>query len=187
MRRNSESSLYAVQPGSWVAIRGLNVEDTVRNTALAIAARYAEVWLDGSGAYTFYDSDLSGSASLGNGSTVVHGNAVFACNGVAAWEGSTGLLLDGNRFHDSDRIAVMLEAASATFLDNRWQNNVEDLVQQSCAGLTPLIAAQVSGVSTTDICAGGARLYDTSLHYDGLYLSESTPADGASGVLIEIP
>ena len=94
---------------------------------------YAAIWLDGPGTYDIEGNTLSGSAGLDQGTYVLHGNALFAENGVTAWDGTTGLLLWDNTFSGSGEIAVLLDAASADLDGNAWSDHGTDLRQQLAA------------------------------------------------------
>ncbi len=134
---------------------------------------YAAVWIGGAGAYELHDNDLSGSLGILLSSWPAHGNAIFATNGVQPWDGAYGLLLDGNRFHSASDTAIFLHDASATFRENIFDTNIRDVVQQQCEALTPLNPDAITGISTARVCTGGTLLYDNSLRFDGLFLSEA--------------
>ncbi len=132
---------------------------------------YAAVWLDGPGSYQILDSKIAGGASVADRDWA-HGNAIFAENGIVPWNGQTGLLLNGNTIHDALEVGVFLDDSSASFVDNLWDTNRLDLVQQGCNRVSALDRAAVVGASSFRVC-DAALLYDTSLHFDGLYLAEA--------------
>lgn len=142
--------------------------------------RYAAIWLDGEGTYDIEGNTLSGSAGILLPSRPAHGNALFAENGVRAWDGTTGLLLARNTFTDASLIAVLLHDASATLDANTWDKNTLDLRQQHCGENGEiLLAADLSGVPTwVQSCPDGAdTLIDLSMEFTSLYLPEVAPAE----------
>jgi len=96
---------------------------------------YGSVYVDGPGSYQLQDADLEG----GPGWELVagrplHGDAVFATGGVGPWSDDLGLLVAGCTLRDSAGAGVFLDGASASLVDNVWQDNETDWVQQGCSG-----------------------------------------------------
>ncbi len=133
---------------------------------------YAGIWLDGDGAYDIERNVLSGSPGVLCGDTPAHGNAVFAENGVRAWDGASGLLLADNTLTDSPAIAVLLDGASALVAGNVWSANTTDLRQQRCEGVEVLSEAELAGVPTATICPGTNLLTAYDVGFSSLYLPE---------------
>ncbi len=131
---------------------------------------YAAVWLDGPGAYDIESNTLSGSSGVTIGAGVVNGNAVFAENGVTAWDGSTGLLLVANRLSGASAVSVLLDGASATVSGNTWSTNTVDLRQQLCSGVTPLTSDDILGVPSALVCPADNVLTAYDLAFGTLYL-----------------
>ena len=98
---------------------------------------YAAVWLSGDGSYRLVGNDLAGGVGLELATINVHGDAVFAMNGVTTWDGASGLLLQDNTLRDSSGAGILLDASSATQAGNSYVNNTTDLVQQRCDGVEP--------------------------------------------------
>lgn len=138
---------------------------------------YAAVWLDGPGSYDVHDNALSGSEGVERAGRVLHGNAVFAERGVAAWDGVSGLRLAGNLLSDADPVAVLLDGATATLTDNTWSGNAVDVWQQGCADTTPLTDADLAGVPGWTRCPDHDRLVDFAIRFDTLYLPDADPRD----------
>jgi hypothetical protein len=90
--------------------------------------RLASVWIDGDGTWLLTDDSFDGTGADPGRS--LHGNALFA-TGTSAWDGATGLLLDGGTFTGTVGPAVLLHAASATLADTS-----PSLWQQACEGVT---------------------------------------------------
>ena len=92
---------------------------------------------DANGTYSITNSTLVGGAGLEltypNGTTDVwHGDGVVAIHGVQAWDGASGLLLDGNTIEGAYRAGVFLDNSSAELTDNLFTGNATDLVWQRC-------------------------------------------------------
>ncbi len=149
---------------------------------------YAAVWLDGPGSYDIEGNTLSGSAGFAQGSAILHGNAVFAENGVTAWDGATGLMLADNTFSGSTEIGVLLDGSSATLGGNSWSDNGTDVRQQDCDGpdgisgpdesggvddVIPLNADDLLDVPSALVCPTGNVLTAYDLMFTTLYLPTS--------------
>ena len=98
---------------------------------------YAAVWLDGGGSYAIRNSTLVGGYGMEleypNGtSTIQHGDAVVAVGGVPAWDGASGLLIEGNEIRDAYRAGIILGSSSATLTSNSFTGNTTDLIWQDC-------------------------------------------------------
>ena len=131
---------------------------------------YAGVWLDGQGFYEIEQSSVSGGLGVPSGSHTLHGNSVFAENGVTAWGEAGGLLLSGNTFEGASEVAVLLDAASASLEANSWSGNGTDLLQQRCTDLEPLQDPDLSGVPNAIVCPEGSVLTAYDLLFTSLYL-----------------
>ena len=112
----------------------LLVEDS-----LIEAHSYAAVWLAYNGSYELRNNTLVGGTGFEdiypNGETfLVHGDGVVATGGLTAWDGETGLLLEGNEIRDAYRAGVILDDSSALLSENSWSGNATDLIWQDCEG-----------------------------------------------------
>ena len=139
---------------------------------------YAALWLDGDGSYSIRNSTLV----AGNGmeleypdgtTTVQHGDAVVATGGVTAWDGTSGLLLEGNEIRDAPRAGVLLDASSATLTDNTFTGNDIDLIWQACVGIEE--PSGLSGVPVVDYCPTYNH-HIAPLEFN-LYLEEAEPLE----------
>ncbi len=138
---------------------------------------YAAVWLDGNGTFDLERNQLSGGAGVDQNGATLHGNAVFAENGVTAWDGNTGLLLADNAITGSVAIGVLLDGSSASLIGNSWSTNGTDLRQQACEGVVPLTAGDVLGVPKALVCPTGNVLTAYDLQFSTLLLPTSETAD----------
>ena len=138
---------------------------------------YAAIWLDGPGAYDIQGNTLSGGAGVLRGGALTHGNAVFAENGVLAWDGASGLHLEGNSIGSGSGISVLLDASSATLEGNLWSDDGADLRQQRCDGITVLTEDDVDDVPNSEICPVGNVLTAYELILPSLYLAVSATAE----------
>ena len=124
---------------------------TVRLSDSVVAGHaYAAIWLDGNGSYDIERNDLSGGSGVLSDGQLLHGNAVFAENGVGAWTGSAGLLLRDNTLGGSS-LAVFLDGSSATLEGNVWTENTTDVWQQRCELTSPLTEADLLGAGTATV------------------------------------
>ena len=116
---------------------------------------YAAVWLDGNGSYSILGSTLVAGYGMDleypNGTTTIqHGDAVVAANGVTAWDGTNGLLLEDNEIRDAVRAGVLLDASSATLANNSFSGNTTDLIWQDCDGVDE--PGGLNDVAEVDYC-----------------------------------
>ncbi len=130
----------------------------------------AAIWLDGPGTYDIERNTLSGSAGFAQGSATLHGNAVFAENGVTAWNGTTGLLVSENTISGSADIGVFLDGSSAILSGNSWYSNGTDVRQQLCDNITELTGGDLLGVPRALVCPGTNVLTAYDLTFTSLYL-----------------
>lgn len=95
----------------------------------------AALWVQGDGRYVVRDSTLAGGRRWEERGPPLHGNAAVARDGVRAWDGEQGLLIERSDLSDSEGIDVLLHAASAELgADNLWSGGSPQLVQQRCSG-----------------------------------------------------
>ena len=130
---------------------------------------YAAVWVEGAGAWSFAEADLAGSGGIPTVSgAILHGNAVFARDGVPAWDGRTGLRVRDSRLHGAAEYAVLLDGASASLTGVTWEDNGVDVRQQRCTGVEPVAEPDPGW----EVCPPDAVLTDTSVGFDTLSVAE---------------
>ncbi|MBW2257605.1 MAG: right-handed parallel beta-helix repeat-containing protein, partial [Deltaproteobacteria bacterium] len=112
---------------------------------------YAAVWLSGNGAYELVANVIHGGpcAELTPG-LEFHGDAVYAREVTAPWDGSLGLSLQGNTIQDADGAGVFLDGATATLSGNTYAGNAFDVVQQRCSGVDG--PSGIGEAGTTELC-----------------------------------
>ncbi len=96
----------------------------------------AGVWLSGSGSYQLIGNTLSDNTGVSHGSGTRCGDGVYAV-GVDAWDGSSGLLLQGNTVMGNEGAGLFLDESWAALDGNTWQDNDPDLLVQGEACLEP--------------------------------------------------
>ncbi len=138
---------------------------------------YAAIWFDGPGAYDIEGNILSGGEGLEQGSATLHGNAIFAENGVVAWNGATGLRLTDNAFSGATGIAVLLDGSSAGLDGNSWSANGADVRQQACEGAVPLTDAEPDWDPGWAVCPVGNVLVAYDVEFTSLFLRTSETAE----------
>lgn len=99
----------------------------------------AGLWLAGPGSYEVTRSTIAGGVGVPFGDGDRCGDAVLALEGVEAWDGESGLLLEECTFQGSTRAGIFLDGASASLSGNTYTGNEVDLVVQgqSCEDLPP--------------------------------------------------
>jgi len=97
---------------------------TIRGNAVA------GVWLTGQGSYSFSGNTIHGGEGWSRESLTKCGDAFYARDGVTAWDGSAGLLLEDNELKDSQGAGLFLDNATATLSGNSYADNAVDLVTQ---------------------------------------------------------
>lgn len=129
--------------------------------------RYAAAWLEGPGVFRIENSRLEGGPGVDFGAVTVHGNAVFARDGLLGWDGTTGLSLTGSTLSGS-RSAILLHGASADLSGVVFADNTVDLAQQACAEVPS--PTHVPDTATRDLCPEQWQVV-VPLSY-GLYLED---------------
>ena len=144
------------------------------------------VWLDGNGSYSITNNNLEGGDGLDlsypDGSTAIwHGDGIVAVRDVQVWDGSSGLLLNGNTIHGAYRSGVFLDGSSADLVGNTFSDNATDLVWQRCDGIT-----QPSGmglIPNVDSCPS-YNLPVAPLEFN-LYMNDGNPLKTAQTDLLD--
>ncbi len=89
----------------------------------------AGVWLRLDGSHQLTDNTITSSTGLPHGVTTRCGDGVYAV-GVGAWDGTQGLLLEGNSISGNAGAGLFLDDAAAVLSDNSWAKNDPDLFVQ---------------------------------------------------------
>ncbi len=96
----------------------------------------AGVHLLSEGSYTLIGNDITTNASLPHGATTRCGHGIYAFE-TQAWDGSTGLLLEGNSIASNQGTGLFLDDGWARLAGNDWSGNSLDLLVQGEACLSP--------------------------------------------------
>jgi len=97
----------------------------------------AGVWLSGEGSYSLSGNAIHGGEGWVRQGLTKCGDAVHVRDGVSSWDGSSGLLLEGNMLADGLGAGLFLDNASATLSGNSYADNAVDLVTQGADCSTP--------------------------------------------------
>ncbi len=124
------AGVYAAQPWGW-APPAMLVVDTAFSDNLVGGA-----WFHGEGEYRLEGVAITGGIGVPHGTTTRCGDGVYA-TGVAAWDGSAGLSIQGSTLLGNRGAGLFLDNASARLDDNAWSDNHSDLLVQGEACLTP--------------------------------------------------
>ncbi len=109
----------------------------------------AAAYLSGQGEYRLVGNRLSDSVGVPHGVTSRCGDGVYALE-VGAWDGDSGLLLEGNTLADHAGAGVFLDDASAMLEANAWEGNPLDVLVQDGDCLEP--SGDWSGAGSSAIC-----------------------------------
>jgi len=169
---------------------------------------YAEPWLGGPAILSVYDTTIqdnavSGVHLAGQGSYALSGNtihggegwsreslskcgdAVYAGDGVTAWDGSWGLLLEGNELLDGLGAGLLLNNASASLSGNSYADNAVDLVSQGADCATPPEGYEEEAIGSAELCP--AYDYATCGDEFALYLTLEELESGSGAALMGPP
>jgi len=125
----------------------LSVTDTtIRDNAVAGA------WLSGEGSYSFSGNTIHGGEGWTRESLTKCGDAVYAREGVAAWDGSSGLLLEDNELLDGLGAGLFLDDASALLSGNHYADNAVDLVTQGADCESPPDGYEGEALGHAELC-----------------------------------
>jgi len=112
----------------------------------------AGVWLSGQGSYSFSDNTIHGGEGWTRESLCKCGDAVYAREGVMAWDGSSGLLLENNELLNGRGAGLLLDNASATLSGNSYADNAVDLVTQGADCATPPVGYDDEAIGSAELC-----------------------------------
>ena len=163
--------------GIFVADEGGACALSIDNTTIEDQP-YAAVWLDGDGSYSIRNSTLVGGYGMeleypDGTTTLQHGDAIVVTGGVTAWDGTNGLLLEGNDIQEAVRAGVLLDASSAFLTTNSFTDNAADLIWQDCEGVVE--PAGLDDVAVVDNCPTFNH-HIAPLEFN-LYLEEMEPLE----------
>ena len=136
----------------------------------------AGVWLSGQGSYAFTGNRIHGGEGWTRQSLTKCGDALYAREGVTAWDGSSGLLLQENELMDGLGAGLLLDDASATLIGNSYGSNAVDLVTQGADCATPPVGYEEEGLGSVELCPS----YDYATCGDefALFLALAEPESG---------
>ncbi len=95
----------------------------------------AGVWLADAGSYQLTGNTITGGSGVSHGATTRCGDGVYALRSEA-WDGETGLLLEGNSISGNQGAGLFLDDAVASLQSNTWADNDPDLAVQGEACLS---------------------------------------------------
>ncbi len=142
----------------------------------------AGVWLSGEGSYAFSDSTIHGGEGWTRECLTKCGDAVYARDGVTAWDGSSGLLLESNEILDGLGAGLFLDNASATLSGNSYADNAVDLVTQGAGCGTQPDGYGDEALSSVELCP--ALDYATCGDEFMLFLELAEPDSGHSAAFM---
>ncbi len=96
----------------------------------------AGAWLTGSGRYQLIGNSFSGGTGLAHGPGTRCGDGVYAAR-ASAWDGTTGLLLEGNTISGNAGAGLFLDNGWAALDGNSWLGGNPDLLVQGDACMSP--------------------------------------------------
>ncbi len=122
--------IFAAQQWSWGPPSLIVADSTITDNPTA------GVWLSGEGRYQLSGANISGNTGIPHGAVLRCGDGVYAA-GTDAWDGSTGLSLEGNTLSGNAGAGLFLDDGWARLGGNTWSDNAPDLFVQGEACLTP--------------------------------------------------
>ena len=136
----------------------------------------AGVWLSGEGSYSLSNNAIHGGEGWTREGLTKCGDAVYARDGVTAWDGSSGLLLEDNELVDGLGAGLFLDDASATLMGNSYADNSVDLVMQGSSCDVPPESYGDEALGSVELCP----TYDYATCGDefSLYLTLEEPELG---------
>ena len=149
----------------------LSVPDTtIRDNPIA------GVWLSGDGSYSLSGNTIHGGEGWTRETLTKCGDAVCAGEGVTAWDGSSGLVLEDNELLDGLGAGLFLDNASATLSGNSYADNAVDLVVQGSDCAMPPDGYENEILASAELCP----TYDYATCGDEfrLYLELAEPESG---------
>jgi len=112
----------------------------------------AGVWLSGPGSYSLSDNTIHGGEGWSRQSLTMCGDAVYARQGVTAWDGASGLLLERNELLDGLGAGLFLHDASASLSGNSYADNAVDLVTLGAYCATPPEGYEDEALGSAELC-----------------------------------
>jgi len=136
----------------------------------------AGLWLSGQGSYSFSGNTIHGGEGWTRESLTKCGDAVYARDGVTAWDGSSGLLLEDNELMDGLGAGLFLDDATATLVGNSYADNAVDLIVQGADCATAPDGYEDEAIGSAELCP----TYDYATCRDefALYLTLTEPESG---------
>ncbi len=149
-------------------------DNTIQDNAIA------GVWLAGEGSFSLSGNTIHGGEGWTRESLTKCGDAVYARDGVTAWDGTSGLLLEDNILLDGLNAGLFLDNASATLSGNSYADNAVDLVMQGGDCATAPEGYEDEAIDSAELCP----TYDYATCGDEfalhLTLAEPEMGDGAA-------
>jgi len=109
------------------------------------------IQLHGSGSFQLVDNDIEGGEGVVHGDERRCGDAVYASDGVAAWDGTTGLRIEHSSLTGGLTAGLMLASSSAVLSGNTWADNaVADIITQGAGCDDPPEGHEEAG--TVELC-----------------------------------
>jgi len=142
----------------------------------------AGIWLSGEGSYWLSGNTIHGGDGWSREGLTKCGDAVYVRDGVEAWDGSSGLLLENNELLDGQGAGLFLDNASATLSSNSYETNAVDLVVQGSDCDTPPDGYDSEALGYAELCP----TYDYATCGDEftLYLTLEEPETGHGAPLM---
>ncbi len=135
--------IYAAEQGEY-GPPSLRVSDTTITDNFVAGA-----WLAGDGSYRLSGNTFTGGTGIPHGPSLRCGDGVYAV-GTTAWDGGSGLALEGNALTDNAGAGLFLDAAEALLDGNTWEDNSPDLLVQGEACSEP--SEDWDEAPSTEIC-----------------------------------
>ena len=142
----------------------------------------AGVWLSEEGSYSLSGNTIHGGDGWKRESLTKCGDAVYARDGVTAWDGSSGLLLEDNELLNGLGAGLFLDDATGMLSGNAYADNAVDLVMQGADCATPPEGFEEEALGSAELCPS----YDYATCGDefSLVLTLAVPETGHGGAFM---
>lgn len=126
----------------------------------------AAIYYEGGGLLTLLNSEIQGN-SPSTGGERPGGNGLVLVR-TLAYDGASGVMIDGDSFTQSDTEATLIHDGDASFGANQWSDNAVDLRWQGCGERAPQAPA---GVRVCELCPP----YDEAMNDVELMIDPTVP------------
>ena len=112
----------------------------------------AGIWLSGVGSYSLTGNTIHAGEGWTRHNLTKCGDAVYARDGLTAWDGGSGLLLENNELLGGRGAGLFLDNATCTLSGNSYADNAVDLVAQGSGCDAPPQGHEGETLGSVELC-----------------------------------